>query len=334
MQRTFFALFCAAAILIQPTLRAVITYGENNEQAEVDYASSENPALASVVAVSDASAVYLGNGWFLTANHVAVNASTVISQNGQSAKVSHVDNTLNSSFGADLKLFYVDELDSFASLASANIATSAVYSSLSSTSFGYSRAGNLITGYTYNLTYSEGTYLTLAGAGYGRSASSALDAETVASDGIKGTVHSGESSLLAVQNSNGTKTLITMAETKDGSAQAQNGDSGGGMFVQFENEWYIVGTITGVSPSISTSTAVFGSYGEASLTYGSNGIPNGVDTSALLENSLTMAASLEDYAETISSIIATTPIPEPLETAILFCAAAFALAVVARWRRK
>ena len=125
-----------------------------------------------------------------------------------------------------------------------------------------------------------------------------------------------------------------MAETKDGSAQAQNGHSGGGMFVQFENELYIVGTITGVSPSISTSTAVFGSYGEASLTYGSNGIPNGVDTSALLENSLTMAASLEDYAETISSIIVTTPIPEPFETAILFFAAAFALAVVARWRRK
>ena len=125
-----------------------------------------------------------------------------------------------------------------------------------------------------------------------------------------------------------------MAETKTGSAQAQSGDSGGGMFVQFENEWYLVGTITGVSPSISTSTAVFGSYGEASLTYGSDGRPSGVDTSALFENSMTIAISLEDYAGTISSIIASNPIPEPLETAVSFGAAALALAIAARRLRK
>ena len=191
-----------------------------------------------------------------------------------------------------------------------------------------------VEGNAYNLTYSEGTHLTLAGAGYGRSDSSALDAKTVASDGIKGTVRSGESSLFAMQNLNGAKTLITMAEATPGSAQAQSGDSGGGMFAQFENEWYLVGTITGVSPNISTSTAIFGSYGEASLTYGSDGRPNGVDKSALLENSLTIATSLEDYAETISSIIATNPIPEPLESAILSGAGAFALAIAARRRRK
>lgn len=329
MKRTFFGFFCAAATLFPPASEAIIVYGESNGQAAVDYASAENPALTSVVAVSDSSAVYLGNGWFLTANHVSINDSTSISQNGQSAKVSHVDNTLNSSFGADLKLFYVDGLDSFTSLTSANIATSDAYSAISATSFGAARTGN-----AYNLIYSEGTYLTLAGAGYGRSDSSALDAETVASDGIKGTVRSGESSLFAVQNLNGAKTLITMAETKPGSAQAQSGDSGGGMFAQYENEWYLVGTITGVSPNISTSTAIFGSYGEASLTYGSDGRPNGVDTSALLENSLTMAVSLEDYAETISSIIATNPIPEPLESAILSGIAAFALAIAARRRRQ
>ncbi|PWL64686.1 MAG: hypothetical protein DBY30_08040 [Verrucomicrobia bacterium] len=329
MKRTFSAFFSAAAALFPSASEAIIVYGESNGQAAADYASAENPALASVVAVSDSSAVYLGNGWFLTANHVSISDSTFISQNGQYAKVSHVDNTLNSSFGADLKLFYVDGLESFTSLASANIATADAYSALTTVSFGAARTGN-----AYNLTYSEGTHLTLAGAGYGRSDSSALDAETVASDGIKGTVRSGESSLFAMQNLNGAKTLITMAEATPGSAQAQSGDSGGGMFAQFENEWYLVGTITGVSPNISTSTAIFGSYGEASLTYGSDGRPNGVDTSALLENSLTIATSLEDYAETISSIIATNPIPEPLESAILSGAGAFALAIAARRRRK
>ena len=329
MKRTFSAFFSAAAALFPPASEAIIVYGESNGQAAADYASAENPALASVVAVSDSSAVYLGNGWFLTANHVSISDFTFISQNGQYAKVSHVDNTLNSSFGADLKLFYVDGLESFTSLASANIATADAYSALTTVSFGAARTGN-----AYNLTYSEGTHLTLAGAGYGRSDSSALDAKTVASDGIKGTVRSGESSLFAMQNLNGVKTLITMAEATPGSAQAQSGDSGGGMFAQFENEWYLVGTITGVSPNISTSTAIFGSYGEASLTYGSDGRPNGVDTSALLENSLTIATSLEDYAETISSIIATNPIPEPLESAILSGAGAFALAIAARRRRK
>ena len=329
MRRTFSAFFSAAAALFPSASEAIIVYGESNGQAAADYASAENPALASVVAVSDSSAVYLGNGWFLTSNHVSISDSTFISQNGQCAKVSHVDNTLNSSFGADLKLFYVDGLESFTSLASANIATADAYSALTTVSFGAARTGN-----AYNLTYSEGTHLTLAGAGYGRSDSSALDAKTVASDGIKGTVRSGESSLFAMQNLNGVKTLITMAEATPGSAQAQSGDSGGGMFAQFENEWYLVGTITGVSPNISTSTAIFGSYGDASLTYGSDGTPNGVDTSALLENSLTIATSLEDYAETISSIIATNPIPEPLESAILSGAGAFALAIAARMRRK
>lgn len=178
MKRTFSAFFSTAAALFPPASEAIIVYGESNGQAAADYASAENPALASVVAVSDSSAVYLGNGWFLTANHVSISDSTFISQNGQYAKVSHVDNTLNSSFGADLKLFYVDGLESFTSLASANIATADAYSALTTVSFGAARTGN-----AYNLTYSEGTHLTLAGAGYGRSDSSALDAKTVAPTG-------------------------------------------------------------------------------------------------------------------------------------------------------
>lgn len=132
---------------------AVITYGESNLSSEVDYQNPENSALTSVVAVSDSSAVHLGNGWFLTANHVSVNSSISVSQNGETAKVSYVDNTLNSSYGADLKLFYVEDYQSLTSLSTVGIASQNAYASLETTTFGYSRTGNIITGYTYDLTY-------------------------------------------------------------------------------------------------------------------------------------------------------------------------------------
>ena len=311
---------------------AVITYGESNLSSEVDYQNPENSALKSVVAVSDSSAVHLGNGWFLTANHVSVNSSISVSQNGETAKVSYVDNTLNSSYGADLKLFYVEDYQSLTSLSSVGIASQNAYGSLETTTFGYSRAGNIITGYTYGLTYERGTLITIAGAGFGRDDSAAIDAETVSSNGLRGTVHAGESSLFTTQSTDGFNYLITMAESEPGSAQALTGDSGGGMFLYYEDEWHIVGTITSVYPNISTSTAMFGSYDEAKLIYGPDGRPTGIDPSALYENSLTIALNLEDYADTINAIIATTPVPEPAETA--FLAALLSIAAIAVVKRK
>ena len=322
----------AVASLFPFSSNAVITYGESNLLSEVDYQNPENTALTSVVAVSDSSAVHLGNGWFLTANHVSLNSSVSVSQNGQTAKISYVDNTLNSSYGADLKLFYVEDYQSLTSLSSVSIAPQDAYASLETTTFGYSSTGNIITGYTYDLTYERGTLITIAGAGFGRDDSAAIDAETVSSNGLRGTVHAGESSLFTTQTTDGFNYLITMAETETGSAQALTGDSGGGMFVYFEDEWYIVGTITSVYPSISTSTAIFGSYDEAKLTYGSDGRPTGIDPSALYENSLTLALNLEEYADTINAIIATTPVPEPAETA--FLAALSVIAAIAAVKRK
>ena len=85
-------------------------------------------------------------------------------------------------------------------------------------------------------------------------------------------------------------------------------------------------------PVISTSTAMFGSYDETKLIYGSDGRPTGIDPSALYENSLTIALNLEDYADTINAIIATTPVPEPAETA--FLAALLSIAAIAVVKRK
>lgn len=156
----------AVASLFPFSSNAVITYGESNLSSEVDYQNPENTALTSVVAVSDSSAVHLGNGWFLTANHVSANSSISISQNGQTAKISYVDNTLNSSYGADLKLFYVEDYQSLTSLSSVSIAPQNAYASLETTTFGYSSTENIITGYTYDLTYERGTLITIAGAGF------------------------------------------------------------------------------------------------------------------------------------------------------------------------
>ena len=142
----------ALTLLLPFSSNAIITYGESNLSSEIDYKNPENPALTSVVSVHDSSAVHLGNGWFLTANHVSANSSISISQNGQTAKISYVDNTLNSSYGADLKLFYVEDYQSLTSLSSVSIGSQNAYASLETTTFGYSSTGNIITGYTYDLT--------------------------------------------------------------------------------------------------------------------------------------------------------------------------------------
>ena len=111
----------ALTLLLPFSSNAIITYGESNLSSEIDYKNPENSALTSVVSVHDSSAVHLGNGWFLTANHISANSSISISQNGQTAKISYVDNTLNSSYGADLKLFYVEDYQSLTSLSSVSI---------------------------------------------------------------------------------------------------------------------------------------------------------------------------------------------------------------------
>ena len=308
----------------------IIVYGQSNESAAVSYDEASNAAQCSVVSVAGASAVYLGNGWFITANHVGATLSSAVRQNGASTSVSFVDSTLAETYGVDFKLFYVEDVSPLTSLASAELSTD-IYSSLENTSFSYSRTGNIFSGYTYNLVYTEGTPLVLVGAGYGRSSGSALDAATVSSNFTTGTVHWGQTALYTLTALQGTDVLVTMAETVDGSAQAQTGDSGGGMFIEKDGVWYLAGLMTNVSPETSASQAVFGSYADAQLTYGANGVPNGVDTSPLLDNSFTIALNLEDYIGEILATIATVPIPEPSQSAWIFGILAVGCGV---WRRK
>ncbi len=68
----------AAASLLAANAHALVVYGESNSDAAVSY-ESPTGAEAAAVKFGSASAVYLGGGWFITANHV--NGASV-SQNG------------------------------------------------------------------------------------------------------------------------------------------------------------------------------------------------------------------------------------------------------------
>ena len=111
-QYSVFAAF-AAALLFASNAHALIVFGKSNEEAQVDY-SNANAAQASVVSTaSNCSAVY---GWFLTANHVSVALDSQIKQNGKFASVDRIDNTLNQTFGVDLKLFHVGDVSALSDL--------------------------------------------------------------------------------------------------------------------------------------------------------------------------------------------------------------------------
>lgn len=117
------ALLALTTLCIATNAHALIVFGKSNEEAQVDY-SKANAAQASVVSTSnDCSAVYLGNGWFLTANHVSVALNSQIKQNGNFATVDKIDNTLNKTFGADLKLFHVGDTSALSDLQSVKLST-------------------------------------------------------------------------------------------------------------------------------------------------------------------------------------------------------------------
>ena len=305
---------------------AIITYGESNATSTVKYDGTGTSAEYSVVFVEaaagyahSASGVYLGNGWFLTANHVLTPIGGLVSQNAKTSLITYVDNSLNDTYGVDLKLFYVADTSSFDYLTPVSL-SSDIYDSIGATSFKVYR--NIFGKY-----FVEGepqTYLSLVGAGYGTSATTNTPNASVASDGKLGTVHSGESSVFFFSADG---YIVTLAETITGSAKAMNGDSGGGMFYQDLNgNWYIVATLASSQTSLP-----FGSYSSMPLIYDSTGAPTSLDTNTFLQTYSTSAGvSLENYIDDINAIIATTPIPESSTYALMLGIVAVAFVVVRR----
>ncbi len=296
---------------------ALIVYNESNSDAQVKYDNSSTTAELSVVNVGNCSAVYLGNGWFITANHVPTDIGSEVSQNGQSTTIDAINNELNAlnSWGADLKMFHVADVKNLTSLQSVKISTEAI-NSLKNTGWNRTWYG------TYNLVY--GSEITLVGAGYGRTESSSLTDSTVGyASSTRNVVRSGTAPLMNNEqtlNKSATEAieypfLYTMAELKDGRTNALEGDSGGGMFFEYQGEWCLIGIITNVYPADAKTSITY-----ASLDYGND----------FSTTSKTFAIRLDTFVEEINDIVAT-QVPEPAETAF---AIGFFVLFLAYWRSR
>jgi len=280
---------------------ALIVFGENNNTAEVAYDASTSSAEKSVVVMGSTSAVYLGNGWFVTAKHTGVSLESNVSQNGKSAQVSYIDNSLYSNYGVDLSLFFVENYSNLTSLSAVNLSAS-VYENFQPLEYDISGGG---------LTFEYGSNFLMVGAGRGRSSSSQLTDTLVNCDGVSGIIRSGNASYFGSQTDGGFDYILTMAEKITGSAQAQTGDSGGGLFFEFEDEYYLTGILVGVS--LSAYYAKFGSYSDAMIDEFGD-----VDITPLNANSMTYSLDLQNYIDDIKNIISQNPIiPEPSTYAFL-----------------
>ena len=291
----------AATLFFASNAHALIIFGKSNEEAQVDY-SNANAAQASVVSTaSNCSAVYIGNGWFLTANHVSVALDSQIKQNGNFATVDKIDNTLNKTFGADLKLFHVGDTSALFDLQSVKLSTD-ISSKMSDSAWD----GD---------TLIRGSELLLVGAGYGRNGSSAPDATTVSNDGKRGTIHFGTATTINKASYEvwdgdsrqfGTSDypiIEIVAEAREGAAGALLGDSGSGMFFEYDGDFYLVGTTVAVDSTASRTTITFGQI-ESDMEY-------------KMKYSHTYGVNLKEFLSEIGRITGV-PVPEPSIYAAVF----------------
>ena len=282
-----FACFSAAS------LNAMIVYGKDNDSTKVVYDGSASGGAYSVVNVAGCSAVYLGNGWFLTANHVGVTTSSSVSQNGQSAAVDYVYPSFSSDHsGVDLKLFYAGNAE-----ASLDYLTAAALdASISSYATRYSTDVNFVAG------------------GVGRAAdSSATDSVVPWGDISTMAIRSQSDKFDASYTNSGIRYFANYAEPSEGSLGVAVRDSGGGVFLTYQDTPYLVATIIGATQVDET---VFASGSDSE--------------SETASATASISINLLDYVDDIKAVIATTPVPEPASVASLMGVACLAIALFAR----
>ncbi len=297
-------------LFLATNAHALIVFGKSNEEAQVDYSNAKAAQASVVSTASNCSAVYVGNGWFLTANHVSVALNSQIKQNGNFATVGKIDNTLNKIFGADLKLFHVGDTSALSDLQSVKLSTD-IYSKM---------ADSIWDGDTLI----RGSELLLVGAGYGRSANSALDATTVSNDGKRGTIHFGTATTISKATyevwdgnsqqfgTNDYPVIEIVAEAREGATSALLGDSGSGMFFEYDGEFYLVGTTVWVDSDASASTITFGQI-ESDMEYRT-------------KYSHTYGVNLKDFLHEIGQITGVN-VPEPSTYAMILGILALGIAV-------
>ncbi len=115
-RRTWFVLtFCAAlGVLSAGPARAIVTTGSfTNSTAQSLQSADSDPYFSSVGGLGGGSLIYLGNGWALTAQHVTILSSYTANFNTGSYQIA---NTVGSIGGADLKLVNLTTTPSLPSL--------------------------------------------------------------------------------------------------------------------------------------------------------------------------------------------------------------------------
>ena len=298
-----------SVFLSATTSYALTVFGETSAEAKVDY-STANDAECSVVALGELSAVYLGNGWFITAEHCKPTVNGTITQNGAKG---YIDSVVSSINGVDLSLFHVSDLSSFSSLKAAKFSTE-VFSELSAIRFSSSGKPSTFWG------YSE---LLLVGNGKSGDANVETDSNGYATISATNTyaMRSGTAPVvnkslgLVTSGHSATGYIITASENVDGTACVQEGDSGGGMFFQYENDWYLVGILGGIiGPTSASKSSTFGNLTKSNTTISQSGNSN---------ISLSCGINLQEHWDEIEAIV----IPEPAETATMFAVLLFAVAV-------
>lgn len=252
---------------------------------------------------ASSSVTYLGNSWFVTANHVkqldnptgvVLNASSYAIDSSSWRRI-----TNSSGSGADLILFKVT--GSVAGLSTVTIAsnTPANGTALTMIGNGMNRATSLTTWYvdttpsswvwsTTNFTGADGT---LQGYNYGSGTTKRWGSNTV------------NGSVDGINDGYGiTDTFYTDFDNVAGEAQGATYDSGGGVFTGTTNSWQLAGVMmtVGTYNSQPANTAVFGD--------------------------VTYVADLTAYRDQINQVI-----PEPT-TAVLLAGVGILFGVIKRLR--
>lgn len=211
------SLFFFQAVL--STASALVLYNPNAEgstSAPADFAYWNN-----VVTFSNATGVYLGEGWILTANHVNTPATVAI--DGQTKTVASSQQVLS----ADLKLLRLADWEAL------NLASINVYQGWQSTGSNVA-IENGKTAYAIGYGYGAGTAIT---GGYNWDNTYQKRWGLVELGGSRYTL-SGDSSNI---------TSYFDRSLGDHAAAYAQGDSGGGVFYQDETGWHLGGIITHTS---------------------------------------------------------------------------------------
>ena len=279
-------LLCVAAITLSSiSASAMILFGAGNNETTSD--PDNGIPWDSVVRTNDGTAVHLGNGYFLTANHVISNDIFVFDEASQT----EIKYTTDTSFGTDgkiqiggvdLKIFKVSDPEIL----------------------------KLDYAILYDEILPEGTDIYHVGAGIGRGSAPLNTADTQIGVGGSKTVRWGTNEayhdtykdlFLYMTIANAPPYGVDPFDYKY-EAGLTSGDSGSPMFVQILDKWYVAGIAFGVSDS--GSYVVFSNGSNASINY-------------MLRST--------DYYDEIYAIVPF--IPEPSEIAVIFgfCAMAFAI---------